>query len=305
MKKLSVGIFTIFILMFSIISVGQSISLIGNIDAEAKSIDSLHVEFYLTQKDDSTSISDYVSIQKNNLEIQPTIVDTDNPLNDPVSISDSVILAKHIFAYDSSFKTTAILERISPKTKSSKFTNTSYQSFNELIFNDLLQTQQNQIVTSQSQQTDLSLVELSSISNNDLRFENEIIFSTSIENWEFILPVLLIAPLSSLILVKSNNQQIRSSILQKSIVYFLVIVLVSSTISTPLAISNNYWGTAFAEISDDLILDETNVTITVPETTTEVKKGKPTTESTEPEPETTTEVKKGKPTTESTEPEPE
>ncbi|MCH7560900.1 MAG: hypothetical protein IIC67_05965, partial [Thaumarchaeota archaeon] len=255
MKKLSIGIFTIFILMFSIISIGQSTSLIGNVDAEAKLIDSHNVELYLTQQDDSISISDYVSIKKNNLEIQPTIFDTDDPLNDSVSISDSVILAKHIFVYDSSFKTTAILDRILLKTKLSKFTNTSYLSFNELIFNDLLQTQQNKIVTSQSQQTDLSLVELSNILNNDLRFENEIIFSTSMENSEFILPVLLIAPLFSLILVKSNNQQIRSSIPQKSIVYFLIIVLVSSTISTPLAISNNYWGYAFAEEMDNSTVD--------------------------------------------------
>ena len=43
MKKLSVGIFTIFILMFSIISVGQASSLIGNIDVETKTIDSSYV----------------------------------------------------------------------------------------------------------------------------------------------------------------------------------------------------------------------------------------------------------------------
>ena len=273
MKKLTVGILTIFILTLSILSIGHVNSEIGN-DLYKINESTEFIQFYSTQQNDSVIINDYVILKTNNLEILDEISNV-GIIGDSVSVSDSVVLAKNIVLVNSPSKIIAIPERTFKGTKSS---NVSYhQSFDELIFDDLSLTHQNKITENENYSIlpYLTLIELNSLSNNNLHFtENEIISVTSIENWESILPLLIIAPLSSLFLVKSINPQIRSSTLHKSIVYFLVIVLVSSTISTPLAISQNYWGIVYAEeFSFDGIIEdsknnlESNSTSTEPITT--------------------------------------
>ena len=68
--------------------------------------------------------------------------------------------------------------------------------------------------------------------------------------------VLLLVPLSGIILVKTEFSVIRFE--HKYFASILVIILISSAVITPLSISNNYWGYAYADEFNESILGTTS-----------------------------------------------
>jgi len=59
--------------------------------------------------------------------------------------------------------------------------------------------------------------------------------------------LIIFALISSIILIRTENNNIRFYNFKRFFSYVFIIILISSTIVTPASISSSYWGTAFAE----------------------------------------------------------
>ncbi|MCH7967628.1 MAG: hypothetical protein IIB02_09505, partial [Thaumarchaeota archaeon] len=270
MNKKNLGIFVILILLSSVVSITQtSTQFVSGVSFSNEQNDLEHTAFFFTRISNSL-ISDTAILVKNNLKIQAIVFDNDAP-NDSVAISDSVFLMKHVpIVYDSKWDTVAISERITERTKSEKSSNISTNQLSDkIILDKFTLTNQNEIISSY---VDFKLFETTVSLTNQLNLiENNLVINTSTQNVienSFITEnnsesflVLLLAPFAGFVLLYRNNFKIKQTSFKQFPSYVLILIILSSTVLTPVSIGSSYWGFAYAELDESSNSIDSTITI--------------------------------------------